>query len=128
MQKPHLEPITGVLPIQEEVKHRYLKIKRVGDNEVITVIEILSPANKTGRGRQEYEKKRQEIFRSETNLVEIDLLRQGKPLPMGVTQTNDYRLMVSRGDKRPWADVYLFSMRDTIPDLPIPLHLGEAGP
>ncbi len=128
MDRTRIKPIVGTLPMLEEVKHRYLKIKRVRDNEVITVIEILSPANKTGRGRREYKEKRQEIFETETNLVEIDLLRKGKSLPMGIMQTNDYRIMVSRGSKRPWVDVYLFSIRDAIPDFPIPLRPGESEP
>lgn len=128
MDKSHIEPIVAALPMLEEVKHRYLKIKSVGNNEVITIIEILSPANKRGRGREEYETKRQEIFRSQTNLVEIDLLRQGQPLPMGLSQTNDYRIMVSRGHERPWAEIYLFSLRDAIPDVPIPLRQGDEEP
>ena len=46
---------------------------------VVTVIEILSPTNKVAgsRGRESYETKRQEVMRSPSHLVEIDLLRRG---------------------------------------------------
>ncbi|HEY9706131.1 MAG TPA: DUF4058 family protein, partial [Allocoleopsis sp.] len=54
----------------ETVKLGYLEIKEVATNEVITVIEILSPPNKkSGEGRISYEKKRQRILKSATHLV-----------------------------------------------------------
>ena len=55
------------------VRHRYLKIRSLGTSDVVTVIEILSPVNKRGTGRQKYESKRLEILESQTHLVEIDL-------------------------------------------------------
>jgi hypothetical protein len=60
--------------------------------------------------------------------VEIDLLRQGKWLPMEVAAENDYRIVVSRSQNRPVADAYLFSVRDPIPDIPIPLRQGDEEP
>ena len=51
--------------------------------EVVTAIEILSLANKlTQEGRAAYNTKRQRVLGSQTNLVEIDLLRAGTPLPV----------------------------------------------
>ena len=41
---------------------------------------------------------------------------------------SDYRPIVSRSQRRPYADVHLFNMRDLIPDLPIPLRPGEEEP
>jgi hypothetical protein len=122
-------PVVAQLPMPEEVKERYLEIRTVPDQQVITVIEILSPTNKiTREGRELYESKRLKVLGSLTNLVEIDLLRVGQPFPMKVTSQSDYRLVVSRSRRRPYADVYLFSVRDLIPDLPIPLRLGEEEP
>lgn len=47
-------------------------------HEVVTLIEILSPANKKrGRDREKFLEKRAEILDSHTSLVEIDLLRTG---------------------------------------------------
>lgn len=91
-------PYTVQVPISEEVKERYLEIRSTHQHEVITVIEILSPVNKsTGQGRVEYETKRQEVLHSQTNLIKIDLLRTSKPLD--VFPTHDkyyYRILVSR--------------------------------
>lgn len=122
-------PVVAQLPLPEEVKERYLEIRTVPDQEVITVIEILSPTNKTTReGREVYDKKRLKVLGSLTHLVEIDLLRTGQPFAMKTPRQSDYRLVVSRSQRRPNADVYLFSLRDPIPNLPIPLRKGEAEP
>jgi hypothetical protein len=124
-----VQPIVAELPQPEEVHHRYLEIRDTDAHTVITTIEILSPANKIGReGRQQYEDKRLKVLGSLTNLVEIDLLRNGEPLPMRIVQHNDYRIVVSRSQQRPCADVYLFSVRQPIPAVPIPLRPGEAEP
>lgn len=48
-------------------------------NHVVTVIEMLSPTNKTpGEGMEDYRRKQREICASRTNLVESDLLRGGR--------------------------------------------------
>jgi Protein of unknown function (DUF4058) len=125
-------PQVAELPMAEEVIERYLEIRAVTTGEVITVIEILSHSNKSSRqGREQYERKRLVVLASLTNLVEIDLLRAGDPMPMRVADTStlgDYRLVVSRSQHRPRADVYLFGVRDPIPAVPIPLRPGEAEP
>lgn len=117
------------LPAEEEIKQRYLQIRHLDSQEIITVIEILSPTNKLAKsGREQYEQKRLEILGSLTNLVEINLLRTGRPLSMTLPKNNHYRLVVSRYQHRPQAEVYLFSVRDPIPDLPIPLRPSQNEP
>ncbi len=129
MSSSSVYPIVAELPQPEEVHHRYLEIRDTETHVVITTLEILSPANKVGHeGRQKYEDKRLKLLSSLTNLVEIDLLRTGEPLPMYISQHNDYRMIVSRHHQRPRADVYLFSVRQPIPDIPIPLQPGETEP
>jgi len=123
------QPMVAELPVPEEVKERYLEIRSVPDQQVITVIEILSPSNKiAGEGREQYERKRFKVLGSWTNLVEIDLVRSGEPLPMKAPAASDYRVVVSRAARRPRADVYLFGVRDPIPTVPVPLRPGEPEP
>jgi hypothetical protein len=107
-----------------EVKERYLEVREVGTHAVITVLEILSPKNKrSGEGRTAYEKKRLRILGSASHLVEIDLLRENPPMSMlGVEQSTDYRIVVSRAESRPVADLYGFRLRDPIPDFSRPLR------
>lgn len=126
---PVVAPLVAELPLPEEVKERYLEIRALPDQQMITVIEILSPTNKSTReGRQLYEEKRLKVLGSLTHLVEIDLLRGGQPFAMKAPRQSDYRLVVSRSGRRPYADVYLFNLPDPIPDLPIPLRSGEEEP
>ncbi len=124
-----VQPEKVTVPISEEVKERYLEIREVATGTVVTVIELLSPKNKrSGEGRMAYERKRDRVLASATNLVEIDLLRGGKPFRILSENLGDYRILICRGDKRPTGELYAFSLRQPIPIVPIPLMLGEAEP
>lgn len=119
-------PLQVVLPIAEEVRESYLEVKDAQTQAVITAIEILSPTNKRGEGRQKYLNKREKILSSRTNLVEIDLLVQGEPPPLIEDNVNThYRMIVSRSASRPIADLYAFNLTEKIPTIPLPLVPGE---
>ncbi len=123
------EPTKVQVPIPEEVTERFLEVKSTQTGELVTVIEVLSPKNKRSQeGRKAYETKRQKIFASSTNLIEIDLLRIGKPMPILGSVEGDYRILVSRGYRRPNADIYMFTIRDTIPAFPVPLKKDDVEP
>lgn len=123
------EPITVTVPFAEEVQERYLEIREVATGAVVTAIEILSPKNKrAGEGRQAYERKRNQVLASLTHLVEIDLLRSGQPLPISGGVKSDYRILVSRSDRRPSAQLYAFGVRQEIPSFLLPLQAGEKEP
>jgi hypothetical protein len=47
---------------------------------------------------------------------------------MGNGSTSDYRLLVSRGDRRPTATLYAFGVRQCIPLFPLPLQPGDQEP
>lgn len=110
-----------------EVPTRYarLEIRTVGDEMLVTAIEVLSPANKRPgtTGADAYEKKRQELFRSTAHLLEIDLLRAGQrpqtatPLPAA-----HYFIFLSREERRPRLEVWPVALRTPIPPLPVPLR------
>ena len=117
-------PQSVTLPIPTEVKERYLEIREVGRNAVITVIKILSPNNKRpGKGRTVYQEKRQAVLGSASHLVEIDLLRADSPLPMvGQINLAHYRILVSRAETRPQAELYAVTVREALPCFPLPLQ------
>ena len=123
-------PLKVGLPMFEEVREAYLEIRDIASKEVVTVIEVLSPANKRpGKGRDMYEEKRDQVFPSRSHLVEIDLLRIYQPLPVfGNDIEGNYRILVSRGDCRPTADLYLFNIPDVIPAFALPLRGGDVEP
>jgi len=123
-------PYVVDLPMPEEIIERYLEIREVVTGQVVTVIEILSLSNKLpGAGRREYVEKRLAILSSKTHLIEIDLLRAGRPLPIrGNAPTGQYRILISRAVQRPKATIYPVSLSDPVPDLPIPLLAGDSEP
>ncbi len=121
---PSTQPLTIELSLTETIKQGYLEVRKVGTGEVITAIEILSPINKNmGEGRIKYEKKRQHIFSSYTNFVEIDLLRQGNSMiTLNQNIECDYRILVSPSNQRPQAYLYAFNIQDMIPVFTLPLR------
>lgn len=124
------QPERVTLPIPEEVQERYLEIRDVGSDQVITVIEVLSPKNKrSGAGRTIYETKRAKILASLTHLIEIDLLRFGTPMVIqGQIPAKAYSILVSRSDQRPIADFYGFNIQDAISSFLLPLKPGVPEP
>ncbi|MEG4318545.1 MULTISPECIES: DUF4058 family protein [unclassified Microcoleus] len=124
-------PVTALrvrVPTTVEVRESYLQVIEQETRKVVTVIEVLSPTNKRGKGREMYEEKRYKVFAGRSHLVEIDLLRSYQPLPVfGDNIEGSYRILVSRGDCRPMADLYLFNLPDAIPAFPLPLR-GDAEP
>jgi hypothetical protein len=127
--KPALLPLAeaGVLevevPMTDEVSENFLEIREVHTGRLVTILELLSPVNKLNdEGRQQYLQKRSHILLSQTNLVEVDLLRAGNPMPVvGQPVVSDYRILVSRAWQRPRAQLYPFNLQQPIPLFPLPL-------
>jgi hypothetical protein len=118
------------VPMADEVEENFLEVREVATGRCVTVLELLSPVNKlTGRGRDTYLDKRTEILRTRTNLVEVDLLRAGDPMPIiGPRAPSDYRILVSRGARRPHAQLYMWTLRQRIPTFVLPLLTGDVEP
>src|SRR5204863_10035539 len=72
------EPLVFELS-NSRVTEGYIAIRERGGGKVVTVIEFLSPANKSGgTGQQKYLEKQAEVLLSDASLVEIDLVRVGR--------------------------------------------------
>ena len=107
----------------EELRHTWLEIHRLPGMELVTVIEVLSPTNKSGIGRAEYLEKRKEFHSRKINLVEIDLLLGGHRVPMKKPlRRGHYFTIIARGANLPTAEVYSWTLRDPVPSIPIPLR------
>jgi hypothetical protein len=119
-------PVAAEVTLPMPVTHReaFLTVRETETMEVVTVIELLSPANKRPRsdGRSEYLHKRDAVLESTANLVEIDLLRKGERLPtVEPLPPADYFALVCRARRRPRAEVYAWTLQDALPTIPIPL-------
>jgi hypothetical protein len=122
-------PERVAVPMQVEVKEPFLEIREVETHTVITAVELLSPSNKrTDAGRQQYLEKRQQVLRSRTHFVEIDLLRAGEPMPIEGGRKSDYQILVSRSQERPAAERYPFNLQEAIPGFYLPLQAGDDEP
>ncbi len=65
--------------------HRWLEIRDT-HNRLITVIEILSPSNKTRSGAEQFSHRQDCLIRDGVNVLDIDLLRSGvRALPAAFT-------------------------------------------
>jgi hypothetical protein len=124
-----MAPQVVEVPMPEELHERFLVVREVATQEVVTVIEVLSLANKlTHEGREAYEDKRKIVLGSQTGLVEIDLLRAGQPLPPFQAGQSDYRILISPASTRPRATAYMLSVRDALPTISLPLQPGDPQP
>jgi hypothetical protein len=121
-------PLTVLLPASRHEGQVFLTIVDVHDNKVVTVVELLSLSNKQpGPERETYLTKRLDYLASGTNLVEIDLLRSGLPMPVEAGSENnaDYSVLVCRATDLPQAGKWEFSVRDPLPRIPIPLLAAD---
>jgi hypothetical protein len=118
------------VPSEDQLEEWYLEIHEVEKGTLVTSLEILSPYNKIHeKGRQQYLKKRRRVLGSMTNLVEIDLLRAGEPMPLERKPPHsDYRILVRRGANHPKAKLFVFGVRQSIPVIPIPLLPEDDAP
>lgn len=121
-------PAYGDLPIAADIEREsYIEIRDRRSRELITVIELLSPANKRpGPDREQYLAKRNQIAASSVNFVEIDLLRGGPRLPIGGLPPCDYYALVSPPSQRPRVGLWPIQLRDPLPPIPIPLSAGAS--
>ena len=124
------DAIAVQLPATELLKERYLEVRRVDNRQVVAIIEVLSPTNKGGDGYREYLAKRAATLYSPTHLVEIDLLRAGRRMPVigPAPAEAHYRILVANARRsEPVADLYAFGIRQAIPDFVMPLAQEDEG-
>lgn len=121
-------PAYGQIPPAVDRLHEsFIEIRDRKTREVITVIELLSPTNKSpGSDREQYLGKRNAILASNTHIVEIDLLRGGQRMPVSGMSECDYVVMVSRSYERPRVELWPLALSDPLPTIPIPLRPADA--
>jgi len=116
----------------EEIREPLIQIvEPAAGNRVVTAIEVLSPNNKApGSGCDAYLKKREEFWASGTNLVEIDLLREGQPTVRlsqeKLSGLGLYHYVVAVTRRWPARqEVYAVSLERRLPKVAIPLGADD---
>jgi hypothetical protein len=123
----------------EPIEHPMIEVRDPSQgHQLVTLIEIVSPANKSpGADRDAYFKKQAEVLASDASLVEIDLLRGGKRLLSAPELVSaiaqhptriDYIALVNRAWARRRAAYQLFpmSVRNPLAVIPLPLRHTQA--
>lgn len=115
-------PVHPIFPAVDLQREAYIEIRDRRDRRVVTVLELLSPTNKTkGPDRDQYLNKRRQILASPSHLVEIDLLRGGERPSLPEVPASAYYALVSRSQDRPEFGFWPLKLTDPLPALPIPL-------
>jgi len=110
--------------LEESMSESYITVRADNFDEVVTIIELLSPANKTNQSasQRSYLAKRNQVLSSRTHYVEIDFLRAGTRSPMADVKTkSEYLVSLSRREQRPLMDYWPVGLLEPLPTIPIPL-------
>ncbi len=120
-------PVEVRVPGMDEEREAFLTVRDRASRQIVTVIELLSPTNKRpGDNRRRYLAKRADLPAGSAHLVEIDLLRSGRPMPADDRPECIYSVLVSRAESRPRAGFWPIGLGDSLPVVPIPLRAGDA--
>ena len=116
----------------EKIPARWVEIHDARGG-LVTVLEVLSPANKTEAGWWPYHRRQEHFLAAGVNLVEIDLVRGGihvvsiarerLSFPAGTCHV----VCVARsfGQASPRLEVYLCPLREPLPTIRVPLRRGD---
>jgi hypothetical protein len=111
--------------IEEEFRENFIEIYEAdSESRLVTCIEVLSPSNKRPgtKGWTRYLRKRNALLSGEASLVEIDLLRGGRRMPMVEPwPQSPYYLLVGRESRVPTCRVWPAYFDRPLPEIPIPL-------
>jgi hypothetical protein len=119
-------PLTVRLPAVDRERLSFVEIRDRRNRELVTIVELLSPANKqAGPDREQYLAKRMEVLNGPVHLVEIDLLRGGTPMPAVGRPKCSYSVLVSRAERRLDAEFWPISLRERLPIIPVPVRAPD---
>ncbi len=116
-------PATLIAPdYPVEIHQRSLKIIDKQSRRVVTVIELLSPANKAAGSsmRESFLRKRDHAFAADTHWIEIDLLRGGER-PKVLRGEGHYYALLHRAQVGAPFEVWFFDLFQQMPVIRVPL-------
>jgi len=111
--------------VREEHHEDYIEIRQRSDGRLITLVDVVSPANKLmPAGRAAYLAKRCEGKNAKANLVEIDLVLQGQPT-LEYSRDGlpdwDYAVTVTRSTQPDRYEIYTTTLQKRLPRFRLPL-------
>jgi hypothetical protein len=111
--------------VREEHHEDYIEIRQRDDGWLVTLLEVVSPTNKTSpQGRSTYLDKRREGRTAGASLVEIDLVLQGQPT-LEYSRDGlpdwDYAVTVTRSTQPDRYEIYTATLQKRLPRFRLPL-------
>ena len=115
--------------LREEYSEEFIEIRNRADSRLVTLLEIVSPANKTTTaGRQAYLDARQVAVAQKAGVVEIDLVMQGQPTLTyardGLPEY-DYAVTVTRANAPERYEIYTATLQKRLPKFKLPLAADD---
>jgi hypothetical protein len=113
----------------QEHPENFLEIRHRGDGRLVTLLEVVSPANKTtDAGRQAYLEQQRQAQDAQANLAEIDLVLQGQPTldyaREGLPKWH-YAVTVTRVVQPQRHEIYTATLEKRLPRFRLPLGPEE---
>jgi hypothetical protein len=115
--------------LRQEHSEDYIEIRQRGDGRLVTLLEVVSPCNKTTpAGRTAYLNKRREGRDACGNVVEIDLVMQGQPTldysRDGLPEW-DFAVTVTRSTQPERYEIYTSTLQKRLPRFRLPLAADD---
>lgn len=131
--KPDAQTLTLTQPEQVRTSrtHRWLEIRDIEDR-VITVIELLSPSNKTPDAAYRFSKRQDSLLLSGINILEIDLIRGGhRTVPddfvsqLRETESTTFLVIAGRAHDAEGRALYYCPLQERLPVVAVPLRQSD---
>lgn len=115
--------------LREEHHEEYIEVRQRTDGRLVTLIDVVSPANKTlSSARRAYLDKRQECKGAGSSLVEVDLVLQGQPT-LEYSRDGlpdwDYAVTVTRSTQPERYEIYTATLQKKLPRFRLPLAADD---
>jgi hypothetical protein len=115
--------------VRQEHNEEYLEVRQRSDSKLVTLIDVVSPANKlTPAGRKAYLACREEAKQNRASLVEIDLVIQGQPT-LDFSREGlpdwDYAVTVTRSTQPERFEIYTATLQKRLPRFRLPLAADD---
>jgi hypothetical protein len=115
--------------VREEHHEDYIEIRQRGDGRLVTLVDVVSPANKTTpAGRDAYLVRRREGRTAAASLVEIDLVLQGLPT-LDYSREGlpdwDFAVTVTRSTQPERYEIYTSTLKKRLPRFRLPLAADD---
>jgi hypothetical protein len=111
-----------------EVRLAFVEVRDAARNELVTVVEILSPVNKREPRIKKYRERRERLCHAGVHLLEIDLLRRGVRPLAGHPRlpSSSYLITLTRADSSTIGGVWALGLDAPLPAVPVPLRAPDA--